>query len=691
MRLARSALGRVHRARPAGIAIALLLAVVAPGAGMAAPAAVLGASPALTLVTQATYDVHPASRRATVRVAITARNHKQETRTRRFFFDHAFLAVQPGATSPRITGPKGARVRVAKRTRDSTLLRIDFGSRLYSGKSANLDLAFDLPGHANAANPQVRVGTSLITLPVWAFASDGARGSTVTVRLPPGWDPAVESGSFGRRSTAADGSTVLATGALADPLSFFAFVSAQRPAAYGEQPLTLDVGGRPVELLVQAWEDDPGWAKRTGDLFARALPILREQIGLDWPHEVPMAVREAVSRDTNGYAAMFDPAANRIEVAYWADPLVAIHEAAHGWFNDSLLADRWANEGFASYYAHRAAKALKVQAKSPALTARVAAAAIPLNDWAPGPADGGASTGDGTDAFGYAASLAFATAAADRVGDDVLARVWAAAAAGRGAYQPPSALTDSASASTSSAAGVAAAEGVEGAPDWRGLLDLFEDESGTSLSDLWRTWVVRPEEAALLDARTEARASYGRTLALAGDWALPRAIRDALRAWQFDTAEQLMADARTVLAQRKALASLAERSGLELPETMQGMFEEGSLAAASARAEAERNAILAIDEAMASRSADDDILSRIGSLGEDPERDLAQAAAALAAGDTDGTLAAADHAYRAWAEAWQEGRRRALLALAVLATVIVLGSAVARGIARSRRAASAGG
>ena len=55
---------------------------------------------------------------------------------------------------------------------------------------------------------------------------------------------------------------------------------------------------------------------------------------------------------------------------------------------------------------------------------------------------------------------------------------------------------------------------------------------------------------------------------------------------------------------------------------------------------------------------------------------------AFAAGELDRTLAAADDAYRAWNGAWQEGRRRALLALAVLATLVVIGSAL---IGRARR------
>jgi hypothetical protein len=255
--------------------------------------------------------------------------------------------------------------------------------------------------------------------------------------------------------------------------------------------------------------------------------------------------------------------------------------------------------------------------------------------------------------------------------------VWADAAARTGAYQP--------AAGDGVASAAVTPEAVDGPPDWRGLLDLLEARTGQEFSDLWREWVVRPDEAALLDARADARLAYERTLALAGDWSLPRSIRDALRAWQFDTAEQLMADARTVLAQRGAVESMAADDGLALPADMQALFESGDLVQASGRAEAERNAMLAIAQAAAARSAETDPLTTIGMVGENPDVALTAAKASLATGDLEGTLGSADDAFRAWNGAWQEGRRRALLGLAVLATIVVLASAVAGRVRRDRR------
>jgi hypothetical protein len=123
-----------------------------------------------------------------------------------------------------------------------------------------------------------------------------------------------------------------------------------------------------------------------------------------------------------------------------------------------------------------------------------------------------------------------------------------------------------------------------------------------------------------------------------------------------------------------------------LPSTMRELFEAGSMTDASAEAEAERNAMLAIGETTAARAADADPLTSIGMIGEQPEADLQAAKDAFAAGDLNATISAADDAYRAWNGAWQEGRRRALLALAVLATIAVLVSAIGSRLLRIRRA-----
>ena len=499
----------------------------------------------------------------------------------------------------------------------------------------------------------MRVGSGLVTFPVWAFASDGARGSRVSVHFPRGYDVSVESGDFDSRTETADGGVTLATEPLGEPLSYFAYLT--RPAGGGLQGDAAHRRGRRRRHRPAG----PRLARRPRLGRAHRRPVqegaagARREIGLAWPEAEPTVVQEAVSRAAGGYAGLFAPAERRIEVAYWADPLVVLHEAAHGWFNGGLVADRWASEGFASLYAQRAAHALKVKDTSPKLTAAASKAAIPLNAWAN--TAGSRDHRQSADRDLRVRRLARARPRDRRAGRG---RRAAARVGGRqarvGAYQPRA---------TPPFGGPVDPETVDGPPDWRGLLDLLEAETGQDFTDLWRQWVVRPEEASLLDARSDARTAYVRTLAVAGDWQLPRGVRDALRAWQFDEAVQQLADARTVLAQRGAIESLAARGSMTLPADHAQHFQAGDMVGASTEAEAERNAMLAVIQAADARVHDDDVLSRIGMLGEDPEADIVAARAAFAAGDLAGAQSAADDAYRAWTAAWQEGRRRALLVL----------------------------
>ena len=370
-------------------AAALLAVLLGPVAGTLPVAEARAAGTDLTLVGDATYTVLPDQGRVGIAVDFTVRNHKSETKTTKYYFDRASLAVLPGTTNFHVTGWTGSKVRVTKRTSTYTMLQIDFGSRLYSGKAHALRLTFDLPDPGRVAKGQVRIGPSLVTFPVWAFASDGARGSTVSVRFPAGYDVAVESGSFDRRITTAGGATVLQTGTAREPAHLLRLRLRAAAGGLRDTPLAVTAGSQTIALTLQAWEDDPGWPARVGPLLEGALPVLRRDIGVPWPYADPLVVQEAVSRNAGGYAGLFDGGAGRIEVAYWAQPLVVVHEAAHGWFNGGLLADRWANEGFASLYAGRAATELKVKGSGPALTDEIAKAAIPLNAWA---SDGSADT-----------------------------------------------------------------------------------------------------------------------------------------------------------------------------------------------------------------------------------------------------------------------------------------------------------
>ena len=460
---------RLERFRPpTRHVLPLLLAVVASTGLLAAPGTateVQAATPNLTLVSSARYAVQPGHQRVRVTVDLTLTNHLKDTKTTRYYFNKAYVAVMPEASGFQLTwaGAGTPSVVATKRTKDYTLLRLDLPRRLYGGKTANYSLRFDIVDKGGKATRDVRIGDSLVSFPVWAFASDSTPGSSATVVFPAGFQVEVEAGQIPAATTDSKGRTIFRTGKLAKPLSFFAFLIGDRPGAYTETKVKPVIGTTPVQLTIRSWPEDKAWRKRIGGLVNKALPVMSKAIGLPWPRTDPLVVQEAVSRSTGGYAGLFDPSRGLVEIAYYASDFVVLHESAHSWFNGSLLADRWANEAFASYYGLDAAAKLKVKATGDKMTAKLQKAKIPLNAWG---AVGREPTA--TEDYAYAATLALARAIAERAGADGLRAVWADAAARIGAYQPPDATaggTGTGSAGGGTGAGGTAATATTGAAD----------------------------------------------------------------------------------------------------------------------------------------------------------------------------------------------------------------------------------
>jgi len=640
------------------------------------PAVAAAATPDLTLVTDAAYTVNPSAGSVAVRVTITATNHLHDTATKRYYFRTAYLPVLPSTTNFHLTTSGAtASVSVSRRATSYTVLRLDFGANLVSGATRKLTLTFDVKDPGGAPDRPIRVSPSLVSFYAWAYATPATPGSSVSVTFPAGYNVTIGRGPLAGPTTGAGGAQTWSSGPIASPLSFVADVTADHPSDYVDVPRAVAVGQSQANLVLRSWPDDPAWRTRVGDLVSAGLPVLSQDIGLGWPaSDDPLVIQEALVRSTGGYAGLFDPAQHRVEIAYAAQPGVILHEAAHAWFNGALVADRWAAEAFASYYAAAAAGQLKVSIESPTLDDADRAAAIPLNAWGPVGSEPAA-----TEAYGYGASLELARAIAARAGDDGLRGVWQRASTGIGAYQAETAAGP---------LGGAATEPAPGVPDWRGLLDLLEDGTGRSYVDLWRTWVVRPQDLPALDERGTARMAYANAVEDAGDWTLPRSIRDAMRAWQFEAAEQQLAAAEGVLGQRAGLQRAAATAGVQLPPTLQADFQGGTLTDAAAEAGAELVAIGTIFDAQRAAPDRPSVLVSLGLLGVLPANDLAAAKAAFATGDLATAQQAATHARDAWTGAEAVGRGRIISSIGLLVALVLLAGLVI-GYRRRRSAAAA--
>ena len=229
-----------------------------------------------------------------------------------------------------------------------------------------------------------------------------------------------------------------------------------------------------------------------------------------------------------------------------------------------------------------------------------------------------------------------------------------------------------------------------GAPDWRGLLDLLEEHSDDEYVDLWRTWVVRPEDAGLLDQRASARAEYEETLEAAADWELPASIRGAMSAWQFDSAQGLMSQAQLVAQRRGDVEAAAAAAGLTPPDTLEEAFEgTGGLREATLEADAELAAIASIQAAAGSEPRDPDPLTQLGLYDVRPADDIAAARSLFASGNLDEAVDRAEGARAVWTAAPELGASRArAIAAGVIALLVLLFVAwrAARNLRRRRRA-----
>jgi hypothetical protein len=658
------------RPRALGL-LGLVVAVVASLAPAVAPVA-RAAAPDLTLTADTRYDVDPDHGRIHVTASLTATNHLNDTKTRLYYFDRAYLAVQPGTIGFKIKSDTGVpTVKVTSANADRKLLRIDFNKRLLAGATRTFVLTFDIPDPGGAPTRDIRIGPSLVTFATWAFASDSTPGGSVTVAFPPGYNVDVQSGKVGKPKTDAIGQTIFSSGRLDQPLAFFAYFVADRPNAYTETAHPVQVDGRPLDIAVRAWPDDPAWGQRVGGLLERGVPVLSSLIGLPWVADRPLVVAESINRSTAGYSGRYDPATGRIEIAYYADSFVVLHEAAHAWFNGSLLGDRWANEGFASWYALEGATAIGEKVTVTPLTPALAERKFPLNAWEPVGSNEAAA-----EDYGYAASAELARLIALRAGSTGLASVWDAARRGTGAYQPPG-LERPASLPPGGAAmagdDTRQLEAGSGPPDWRGLLDLLEGRTGKMYEDLWRTWVVRPDEAHLLDLRRTARNQYDAVVERAGEWQLPPVVRQSMRNWQFEGAMALLDAANGALDDRDAVMAGAASANLGVPRALEAAFEsDAGFAAAATEADAELLAIDAYKQARDSRPPDPGVVAEVGLWWATPEADLARAAAAFAIGDLRGSVEASAAARVAWQNAPDVGRSRLMTSLAAALVALVM-------------------
>jgi hypothetical protein len=545
---------------------------------------------------------------------------------------------------------------------------------IFYGSTARLVIDYDLPDGGARSESHVRVGAAFATFVAYAFGDDRA---TVRVVVPPGYAVTTE-GEPILSHTDATG-TQLTTEGSVDDRTWFAVVTADRPAALRLQTLRLAIDGQDRVVEVRAWPEDETWSTSVAQELSDGLPALGTSIGLPWPVDGPLEVQEAYTPSLGGYAGFYIQngagALDLIRVTEEPDPFVILHEASHAWFNADLLEGRWINEGLADQYASLALAAVGAPPRSPEGADRGSEAAFALDSWPPPGRIDDAST-DAREQYGYAAAWMVVRTLYAEIGAAGMREVLAAAAADEIAYlgRPAAETRD---------ARIAA--------DWRYFLDLLEERGGSKqAAGLFRTWVLLPGDQDALDAHERVRAAYTALVKRAGDWLPGIAIRGQIVAWNVGPAQRQIDEAGAVLGVEADVAALEAALGVADGGVLRALFEAASSSydATLSMAQDELATLGHLRDADAAVKAEHGPLVVIGLWGTDPAAHLVAADGAYGSGDLAAARAEADHAAGYIAAAEEVGTQRAALGAGGAGLVIVIGYGFARRARRRRRTAS---
>jgi hypothetical protein len=655
----------------AAVAALALLALAPAGLpGHVARAADRG----LVVVAQTRYEALPEARRVHATIDAVATSYTPNPVDGLAYYPRVTFDVQPGATHVAATSSgQGLAVALNVTHPDFVEVTVTFPEGVFFQQSFAYQVSFDLPDPGGAPNRNLRISPSIVAFPIWAFGSSGEAGGSVTVILPSGFNPKVQGEDF-VASTGPAGQIVLSTATLPDPFNFFAYISADRPGAFRDTLLTVQVGDKPASLKVRAWQDDPDWGTTMGKLMTDGLPALQRLIGLPYPAPGTLVIEEAATSRLGEYSGVYNNLTVSIRVRYDADAYVGLHEAAHVWFNGDLFPDRWIGEAYAEFYGVQAAKSIAASGVAFDLTDNLLASKIPLNDW------GAIGAVDiGVEEYAYAASYHLALLIFARTDVAGLQAVWRGVSNGEMAYQPMH--------------GVGTPQtGVDfHVGGWQELLDLLDERTGATFDDLWAAWVVNDQQQPVMVARSSARKHYAAVVTEAGPWNLPTDLRYAMGSWQFDEAEADLVLADAVLAARDRIAAQASGLGLTPPAALQQAFEgKSALPAAKQEAGLEIEALAAISKAAGRLAEKASFLEWIGLLGTDPQANLDAARTAFQADQLDAATKDADRALATRVSAEEAGQTRVVLGgggFAVLSGGILVGVRIRR--RRRARGASA--
>lgn len=648
---------------PRSAAVAVLAAVVLgvlPGRGGSAP--VYAQEEGYTLATEALYLVDPRAGRIDVTIDASFTNTVPDPPGRYTIFTEALLAIHDGASEVRASDAAGPLAATAGDREGAYVTTVTLRTPIRYGETATFSVTYAL---VDGATPGVRIRPPGTVFTAWGFGTT----SSVTVEFPEGYDIDVQGDEL-TPAPALD-LTRLESGAIDNPGSWAAVVTAGRPGSFVTLRATVGLESATADVRVDAWAEDEEWGHRTLALLVNGLPVLERLIGLPYEQSGPLTVTESVSRSETSFEAQPVSGAE-IFLGFDQPPFTALHEAAHIWIGPREIQSRWVYEGFASHFAAQAGAELAIDPAFDPVAVRTenSALAFPLEDWPPL----GESTDD-LDRYGYPASWALANEIAQRTGPDLLREVLRGVVAREPAYRPTG---DASLVDTATSARV----------DGRRFLDHLEEVTEVTFDDLFARDVFGPEAAPVLEERRRAREALHQLEVAADGWGAPTPVLEAMNRWDFDVALREIPRAVDWLRERDAFTADLRAVGLALPEGLRETYAGGGGDdEAYAELDAQRAVLAAYRAARAELDEPATALERVGLLAlPEPEAQLDLAARFFETGEIETASAGISLARDTAGRAALVGALRiaTVLVLAVL-TVVVLAATAAQGRRAPRR------
>ncbi len=487
----------------------------------------------------------------TIDLAVTADKPNRDTADGfyQYFFEGYALPIPDVARDITVTDEAGNPLSFG--TDDGTegflLLEIRFRRNLFYGQTANIVVRYSLPPGQPRSETFVRVNPAYAGFEAWVHPY--LEQASVTIVTPNGFmDTSV--GSIDSHFTVRGEDDELWFEALdIDAEQFWSLVSLTRDSEL--TATALEVDGHAIEI--RAWPGDEEWVDHVTTNLETGLPILINTVGLDWPVEEELVVLESFSPYLEGYGGWYDWRRRQITIGDELDDHVVMHELAHVWLNERLFGERWITEGLADVLAAEVVETMGQDRPEPPVTALDDPNRLPLARWEYGSGDAE------QERWGYAASWTVNRRLADLVGVDTLTEVMGAADNDEISYVgdgevEPTGFTDG----------------------WRRYLDLIENRgrvADDAVAELFTEWVVPPGDRPILEQRDASRAAYAELETAGAPWSPPLAVREAMTAWRFGPADDLMAQAAEVLEIRDTMAERLEPVGAQLPDELEQAYQ----------------------------------------------------------------------------------------------------------------------